>query len=188
MIKADLSLEIARVIKNFPTFRIIRKEDSKLMRVINVLLRILTFGGQKMFMMNFTTTLGNTMYIPTLWDHWPEEVRCIILRHEAIHMKQAKKYWRPFFSFLYMFFPLPFLFAYFRMKFESEAYEESIRASYDYFGMKCFTPVMRERYVSYFTSSDYLWMWPFKGRVEAWYDTFCATLIEQKLKEAQKTT
>ena len=67
-------------------------------------------------------------------------------------------------------FPLPGGLAYFRKKFEMEAYEESLRTLYFYEGPKAFTPYLKEFFVCQFVSANYFWMWPFQKSVESWYD------------------
>jgi hypothetical protein len=87
-------------------------------------------------------------------------------------MRQGKKYGRFLFSFLYLLFPLPVGLAYFRKKFEQEAYEESIRAIYQYHGEKAASSSqVREFIISQFTTANYFWMWPFRGNLEKWFDS-----------------
>jgi hypothetical protein len=178
MTKYDiLVLEIK---KEFPSFKIVPKSESWLSKTINVLLLIITFGQQKTFMSRYTTTIGNTIYTPANWDKRPETSRLAILRHERVHLRQAKKYTRFFFSFLYLFVFFPTVFAYFRKKFEQEAYEESIRARIEYSGIEY---VKRSEYkaflVKQLTSAQYFWTWPFKKSIEKWFDE----TLEKILKE-----
>ncbi len=72
--------------------------------------------------------------------------------------------------------PLPGGLAYFRKKFEMEAYEESLRTLHKYLGIKAFTPALKEFYISQFTSANYFWMWPFRKNLEAWYDGVVAKI------------
>ena len=122
------------------------------------------------FMDGFITTLGSKVYVPKRWEKDSLVGKVEILRHERIHMRQAKKYGRFLFSFLYLMVPLPGGLAYFRKKFEMEAYEESLRTLYLYEGPKVFTPYLKEFFVSQFVSANYFWMWPFRKGVESWYD------------------
>ena len=94
-----------------------------------------------------------------------------VLRHERVHMRQRRKYTMPLFSFLYLFFPLPIGLAYFRAKFEWEAYEETMRAVYEYCGPDFLKrEAFKENVISHFTTAQYAWMWPFRSTVEKWYD------------------
>ena len=170
------TLEIA-VRKEFPDFEIIEKSSSFKMRVINGFLLVITFGQMKKFMETFVTTVGAKVYVPTRWKVWSEQSKIGVLRHERVHMRQAQRYTRPFFSFLYLFFPFPVFFAYYRMKFEREAYEESMRVEYHYSGAQLLNdPEYKQSMVGHFTTNEYFWMWPFKGGVERWYDGVVAGL------------
>jgi len=154
----------------FPKFKEVDKGKSLLMKCIHVLLLIVTLGGMSYFQKDFTTTLGYTVYLPLKWGSMSDVSKMIVLRHERVHMRQRRKYGALLFSFLYAFFPLPLFFAYFRMKFEMEAYAESLRAMVEY---QCQVggPEQKERFVGYFTGPSYFWTWPWKKRVEKWYDS-----------------
>lgn len=157
--------------REFPDFKIVRKSDSTLMKAINVFLLIVTFGMQRTFMTAFTTTLGTTVYITDAWDTWGEITRVMLLRHERVHMRQARRYTRPLFSLLYLFVFFPIGLAYFRMKFEKEAYEETIAAAIEYRGKAAVVDDdFREKIIGHFTSAEYVWMWPFRKGLERWYD------------------
>ena len=164
----DLLLELKA---EFPKFRLMPKSDSTFMGVVYVLLCIITFGGARgSFMSKFVTTIGSTVYVPDGWGTWPEEEKVTILRHERVHLRQAKRYGHILFSFLYLFFPLPLGLAYFRAKFEKEAYEESMRSDAETYGLTVFNEKYKAFITSQFTSSMYGWMWPFKSGIDAWYD------------------
>lgn len=161
----------SEIFTEFPHFKVIPKEESFKMKAINIFLKIITFGQMKTFMTHFITTIGQEVYVPTKWKSWPEKSRMSILRHERVHMRQAKKYGRFLFSFLYLFFPLPTVFAYYRMKFEREAYTESLRAMVEYYGKDAPTdPEVKENMLKHFTSAEYFWMWPWKKGLNKWYD------------------
>lgn len=173
---------ISEIKDEFPDFQLISKSQSWLSKVINIFLLIITFGQQKTFMTKYTTTIGHTIYTPSSWDEWHEANKIIILRHERIHLRQAKKYTRFLFSFLYLFVFFPTVFAYFRKKFEQEAYEESIRARIEYFGVEFVKkPGYKESLVKQFISAQYFWTWPFKKSIEEWFDK----ALERALKEVE---
>lgn len=162
----------------FPEFSMRNKDDSFLMKLLNVVLLVLSFGQQNRFMTAFITTIGYTVYVPRGWASMKENDRCIVLRHERIHMRQRRKYMSVPFTFLYLFFPLPFVFAYFRAKFEKEAYAESMLAASEYYGVSILTkPVFKQNIVGHFLTGEYLWMWPFRRSVEAWYDDVAKEII-----------
>lgn len=169
---------ITRAIKKeFPDFEIKKKSDSTFMKVLDFLLKVVTFGQMKKFMTGFITTMGVTVYVHERWDKIPESARVAVLRHERVHMRQAKKYGRFVFSFLYLLIPLPLFFAYYRSKFEMEAYAESMKAVAEDNGMATLmSPVYRKAMISHFTSAQYGWMWVRRSRIEKWYDQTVAQL------------
>jgi hypothetical protein len=156
--------------KEFPDFMIVKKTQSKLMTFINGFLKVITFGQMKTFMDSFVTTIGNTVYVPDSWDSKSPAGKAITIRHERVHMQQSKKYGRIAFSLLYLLTPLPTIAAYYRTKFEKEAYEESLKAYNEYYGKKFFTQALKDNIVQHFTTAEYFWMWPWKKSVEKWYD------------------
>lgn len=173
---------VLEIKKEFPSFKIVPKSESWLSKTINVFLLVITFGQQKAFMSRYTTTIGNTIYTPAGWDERSETSKLAIFRHERIHLRQAKKYTRVFFSFLYLFVFFPTIFAYFRKKFEQEAYEESIRARIEYSGIEYVKrPEYKAFLVKQLTSANYFWTWPFKKSIENWFDK----ALEKALEEAE---
>lgn len=161
------------IVIEFPKFRVVKKSDSLLMKVINGFLLVLTFWQLKKFMTDFITTVGETVYVPDDWNTQTEVGRMIVLRHERIHMRQKKKYGMFLFSFLYLFVPLPGVFAYYRQKFEREAYEESMWALVELVpnGLDILaTYSFREAMIRHFTSSEYFWMWAKSEDIGDWYD------------------
>jgi hypothetical protein len=160
---------IAEVKEEFPDFEIKNKSESSLMDAIDIFLKIITFNQMNSFMKNFTTTLGNKIYVPSEWNKYSLIDKSAIIRHERVHMRQARKYTRPLFSFLYVA-VLPLGFAYFRKKFEQEAYEESLKAYYEYYGDRVFTQNFKNQIIGNFTSAQYFWIWLIKSDIEKWYD------------------
>lgn len=154
----------------FNDFEVLLKNKSVLMKVIDAVLKIITFGQMKNFMTEFITTIGNKVYVPSTWEDNTLTSKAEIIRHERVHMRQAKKYGRFLFSLLYLAIPLPTVFAYFRKKFEQEAYEESLKALYEYHGEKVFTPMLKEGILAHFTTAQYFWMWPWRKDLEKWYN------------------
>ena len=175
--KQALDKILADIKMEFPDFEIIEKKDSTLMKLIDVCLKIITLGQMNKFMTGFITTLGQKVYVTDSWKQGSLIGQAEILRHERIHMRQAKKYGRFLFSFLYLMVPLPIGLAYFRKKFEQEAYEESMRALYEYLGVAAFAHHNRQAIITQFISANYFWMWPFRKNVEAWYDATAKKII-----------
>jgi len=158
--------------KEFPDFKVVRKTDSSLMRLIHRFLVTITFNSMQSFMTNFVTTVGNTVYIPTEWEFWDDFARYAVLRHERVHMRQSRRYGALLFKLLYIFVLLPGGYATFRTKFEQEAYEESMRALAEHHGTAdvLLLAAVRDPMLKHFTSSEYFWMCPFQDKVERWYD------------------
>lgn len=157
--------------------RIVKKCDSLLHRVIHHALVVVTFGGMRSYLDGYQTTIGRTIYVTADWDDRDPLERYCTLRHEAVHLRQFRKFTLPGMALLYLFLPLPLGVAYFRSRFEMEAYEESIRAAAEVYGPehpRC--AAYRERVVNQFTGPSYGWMWPFRRAVERWYDGVLATL------------
>ena len=157
----------------FPHYRIVYKELSPLMRMVGLLLFLLTAGAQRSFMSDYVTTIGTTVYVPFKWDAWTDDIKIGVLLHERVHMRQAKKYTFPLYAFLYLFVPLPLGLAYFRMRFEREAYEETIRYDLET-RPKLLDPerlaLFRRVIIDQFTTGAYGWMWPFRHQLECWFD------------------
>jgi hypothetical protein len=162
---------IAEIRREFPTFRVAKKRESALLRIIDILLRVLTFGAQREFMSRYHTVLFGTLYVPEAWDTTPDVSRVITLCHERIHLRQRKRYGDVGLAFLYLipFFPLGL--AYGRARIEWEAYTETLHATARYGGLAAVrSPALRAHVVRQFTSGAYGWMWPFPRAVERWYD------------------
>ena len=164
--------------EEFPDFDILPKAGSRMMKTLDVLLRIITFGMMRTFMTDFTTTLGDSMYVTASWDDLHPLLKCITLRHERVHMRQKKRYFRtiPWLSFTiygfkYCMWILPAGLAMARKLYEQEAYEETMRARAEYFGVYELRDVRLRKYiVDHFLSANYFWTWPYRSAVEAWYD------------------
>lgn len=169
--------------REFPAFRLLWKEESRLMKFIAGFLLFITFGKQKTFQTAYVTTIGCTIYVPDSWKQLPDINRIITLRHERVHMRQRQRFTMPVFTLLYLLFPLPGGLAYFRTMFEMEAYEETIRATLELYpngAALLMKPAVRASMVDNFTGPSYFWMWPFRARVERWYDaTVAQALFEQ---------
>ncbi len=178
--KEPLRSFLAEMHAEFPSFVIIRKETSPLSKAIDVLLRVITFGGQRDYLTHYYTVLGDRLYVPEGWDDVDPVGAVITLRHERIHLRQRRRYTMPLFMLVYLLFPLPFGLAYGRARIEWEAYTETLRATLDLAGEDAVkSAYLRARIVRQFTSAAYGWMWPFRRSVERWYDE----ALEQVLRE-----
>jgi hypothetical protein len=109
---------------------------------------------------------------------WPWEGRAAILRHERVHMRQRAKTWFLWYAIKYLLLWFPCFFAYFRMKYEMEAYEESMRADMEYYGGHLLRDSeYRRRMIGHFTNAQYFWTWPWSRRIERWYDDTADQLL-----------
>lgn len=170
----------------FPDLKLKYKNQSWFMRLIGFLLFF-----NKSFMNNFTTTIGSKVYYPTESFVKARPVSAaVILLHELVHVKDAKRLSFPLFGFLYLFpqilslfclplfliswkiaLPLVILFAlplpaFFRMYFEKKAYLTSLYAIYQLGKRMNFRPLLTEQkndFLNHFKNSHYYFMWPFSN-------------------------
>jgi len=165
----DLTALKAEISAEFPSFSLHYKKDSLLLRMIGF------FAGAS-FMSSYVTTLwSQTVYLPSNWDGYDDDTKCSLLRHERVHMRQARKLTYPLFAFLYLCVFFPIGLAYCRARFEMEAYTESLQADKDY-GDDYSSAEKKAWLVGQFTSGAYGWMWPFAGMVGKWFDEAVASL------------
>mgnify|MGYP003947482077 CR=1 FL=1 len=73
------------------------------------------------------TTIGRTVYVTADWDHHDADQRSVTLRHEAVHLRQFRRFTLPGMAVLYLLVPLPMGLAWFRAHFEKQAYAESMK-------------------------------------------------------------
>lgn len=170
---AELSAELDEIAKKYvPKFKVISKEDSWFHRTIGFIFRA--------YFTRYWTTIGYTAAHPPGRKHnWTTKI------HEIQHARQSKKYTRVGMGLLYLLpqilallFILPAIFvswwflfgllfllplpAYFRMKFELEAYQLSVMVDY-WLGRN--TDYTIDHYTHQFVSLAYYVMWPFKSYV-----------------------
>lgn len=168
---------VAALGAELPGFRIVRKDRSRMHRVIHRALVILTFGRMRSYLDAYQTTIGRTVYVTADWDDWPADRRYVTLRHEAIHLRQFRRYTLVGMALLYVLLPLPIGLAWFRARFEWEAYAETIRAAAEVWGPDVPRAAAYRRHViEQFVGPSYGWMWPFRRSVERWYDQVLATI------------
>jgi hypothetical protein len=162
----ELLTEIER---EFPSFAIRKKRESGLQKAIDIALKIVTFGGQRVYLTRYHTVLFGKLWVPDAWDEMNEDDQYILLRHERVHLRQRKRMGDVVMTFVYLvpFFPL-FL-AYGRARMEWEAYVETIRATVEVKGIEQ-AAALREGIVARFTGPDYGWMWPFPRTINRWFD------------------
>jgi hypothetical protein len=172
---------IVEIRGEFPHFRIVPKAGSALSRAIDVALRVVTLGGQRRYLTHYHTVIGDTLFVPAAWDAMADIDRLILLRHERVHLRQRRRYGFAGMAFLYLLPLLPLGLAYGRARLEWEAYEETIRATAEHYGLGSVQGgTFREQLVERFTGPDYGWMWPFPMTIRRWYGAV-VTDIERSL-------
>lgn len=173
-----LSDEFSRaLVQEFPGFRMIAKCNSGLSRVIDLALKGITLGGQKRFMTHYHTVIGRTLYLPLCWGRTADVDRLILLRHERVHLQQRERLGFFGMALLYLFPFLPLGLAYGRARLEWEAYEETLRAIAEHYGLERLRDAaLKKEIVGRFTGPDYGWMWPFPQAVAGWFDRTVAAL------------
>lgn len=168
---------VAAITREFPAFRIVPKAGDRLSRLIDVTLRIVTFGGQRHYMTRYHTVLGDTLYVPLSWPAMAPIDKVILLRHERVHLRQRRRYGFLPMAFLYLVPWFPLGLAYYRARIEWEAYTETLAATAELKGIEAARdPGLREHIIQRFLGPDYGWMWPFRRQIEGWYDEALAGL------------
>jgi hypothetical protein len=170
-------LLLKEITAEFPEFRIVRKRDSSLARVIHYLLLLLSGGGQRRFLSDYHTVIASTLMVADRWQTMNDTERVILLRHERVHLRQRRRYTFLGMAFLYLIPWFPIGLAYGRARLEWEAYVETLRATAEHLGLSAArSPSLRAHILRRFTGPDYIWMWPFPGQLGVWYDSALAEL------------
>lgn len=132
------------------------KNKSLLMKIINVLLIIITFGKQNRFMTHYVTTIGDKIYVPDTWNKTDLRVKDMVIVHEEVHIKQYKKE-KFLFYFKYLFWPLPLFHAHARLEYEIEAYATEIVYGYKRYGTPIFNGRVYNNVISQLSGPMYFW-------------------------------
>lgn len=141
----------------FPEFEVVPKETSKLMMFINAIL-LMKFWNPR-FMSNYTTVMFNTVYMPSRLIN--SDPGYAVLRHELIHMRDAKMF--PVFYELSYIVLLPTVFS-MRAFWEYRGYCESLRVLDENQGFV--TDKQLETIVQNFVGPSYLFMCPFRNFIK----------------------
>jgi hypothetical protein len=140
-------------------------------------LYLLTFGGQRTYLSDYVTTLGHTIYVPDGFAGWPPDHAWEVLCHELVHVKQFERHGWALMILLYGLLPLPAGLAWFRARFEWEAYRETLRCTAVTGGLAAARdPRLHAHIIARFTGPDYGWMWPFPRAVQGWIDEALAEI------------
>lgn len=156
--------------REFPKFCIVYKRHSPLSRLIDVLLRLVTGGQMRTFMTHYHTVIGETLYVPDVWDRMAAVEKVILLRHERVHLRQKRRLTFLGLAFVYLVPWFPIGLAYGRARLEWEAYTETLRATWQLLGAEAARdPGLKQHILERFKGPDYGWMWPFPRQLERWY-------------------
>lgn len=157
--------------REFPRLRLIDKHNSTLSRLLDRLVTIVTFGRQREFATRYVTTIGSSIYLPAGWAERSDQDRYIVLRHEAVHLRQFRRYGLVGMSVIYLLPILPLGLAWGRARLEWAGYRETLRATADVYGIAAAEGAgLRAHIVHQFTSGAYGWMWPFPRTIGRWID------------------
>lgn len=167
----------------FPDFAIRPKRESALQRAIGIALRIVTLNRMTTYLTHYHTVLFGTLWVPESWAAMSDLDRVVLLRHERVHLRQRRRMGDVVMALVYLvpFFPIGL--AYGRARIEWEAYEETLRATAEVYGLDAALG-LRRTIVERFVGPDYGWMWPFRATVEDWFDRAIAQLRSELGPEA----
>jgi hypothetical protein len=147
-------------------------------KTIHVLVVIFTLGGNRNFLKGYYTTIAKWIGVPEDWEERSLAVRIAILEHELVHVEQCKKFGfgsavlgLPVYTVLYLLLPLPIGLAYFRWRFEREAYAHGINVRVRMEPWRY--PYLIDSAVKQLTTGLYGWTWPFKNRVRRYFEKHC---------------
>lgn len=161
--------EVAALTEEFPKLRLIAKAGHGWSRWTDRFLRGVTFGGQRHYLTRYVTTIGQAIFLPDGWAQRSAVDRTIVLRHEAVHLRQFRRFGFVGMSLLYLLPILPLGLAYGRARLEWEAYAETIRATAELKGLQAAqSPSLHQHIVDQFTGPAYGWMWPFPRQLRGW--------------------
>lgn len=136
-----------------------------LWRMIDALLNTFTGGKMNTFFTGYVTTVGHRVFFPAGWNSGAASRNdYIVLCHEIKHVEQFGKYGVVLMALLYLLFPLPVGLAYFRYRFEREAYVAGYRAAA---GVGVGLNV--DDFIAQLSGPAYFWAWPFKKNMKAWF-------------------
>jgi hypothetical protein len=144
---------VAELRAEFPRFRLIPKDESRRMRVF-YRAAAMRFWNPR-FLEDYTTVVGSRVYMPRTLIGTAQGAR--VLRHERVHLRDAKMVSWPIFAVTYLFL-LPAGLT-FRALWEWRAYLETLRAELDDTGQ--ISDETLEHITRRFAGPDYLFMCPF---------------------------
>ena len=163
---------VARMAREFPSFRLVPKDDSLLMKVFYHALGMRWWCPD--FMTHYTTVIISAVYMPR--DLFQTDEGYGVLRHERVHMHDC---WRtgvlPFaLSYLLL---LPAVFT-LRAHWEMRGYAETMRVELEDSG--AISDETLDHIQEQFTGPTYLWMCPFPGYVRRWLERVREQVLQEE--------
>lgn len=149
----------AALAAEIPGFRVIYKDESRLHQTIAALVRPLN----DRYLQDYTTVLFGTVAFPSrAWRRAVGELAIYeVLRHEAVHLRDARRF-PVLFELSWLLLPLPTVLTA-RAFWEWRGYAESMRARVEV-GLPV-DDAWIEFVVARFVGPDYGFMWPFPGSI-----------------------
>lgn len=153
---ADLAALEAHLQRHLPRFRICYKDESRLQQLIGRLV----WPFNRTYCTHYTTVMFGRVYFPSRdWcEAWGPEAIYGILRHEAVHLMDMRRF--PLIFQLSYLFLLPSVFTA-RAWWEWRGYLETMRVEAELHG--CIPDSLITHIQTRFTGPDYLYMCPFPG-------------------------
>lgn len=164
--------------REFPRFAIVPKRSSELQAAIGGLLAVATLGGQRAYVARYHTVMFGKLYVADAWDEIDDTARYILLRHERVHLRQARRMGFATMALLYLIPIVPLGLAWGRARIEWEAYVETIRSTAEVHGLAS-ARALEPEIVRRFVGPDYGWMWPFPQTIRRWFRQVIADLESQ---------
>ncbi len=158
---------------DFPGFHVLYKAGDPIQRAVSMFLCLVTLGGMRTYLSRYHTVMFGALWVSPAWDQMSDDACYVLLRHERVHLRQRARYGELGMALRYLVGGLPLGACWGRARIEWEAYEETIRATFEVYGereMRALRPWLIER----FCGPDYGWMWPFPDQVGAWFDACAA--------------
>jgi hypothetical protein len=128
----NVSEAVDSLLNHMPLGAVVKIKQGWFWNALSWIVKIVTFGKNDKFGLNYTTTIGKTISMPiAFWDSRKQDPFMFfkILNHELTHVRQAYRLGRGSFwlgmilyPIMYLFLPLPLGLAYFRYTYERDAY------------------------------------------------------------------
>jgi hypothetical protein len=148
--------------REFPGFQVVPKGTSRFMQILFKVM-LMKFWCPE-FMIDFTTTIGKTIYMPQ--DIIGSDLGADVIEHECQHIRDSSGLMLLPFCFSYLFM-LP-IGPSFRALWEFRGYRVSMAVWYRRHGG--IPNWLLSGYCREFTGSNYLWMWPFPKHIRACFE------------------